>query len=103
MAQLSEADKKLLLGANYREKERLAETSDHKSAQQRITESLRGNCEQIRNYGLMIAGIAAIIVVTNYLQVSGPYERYLGIGMAAVVVVGIICASLAHMAMHRKS
>jgi hypothetical protein len=103
MAQLTEADRKLLLGARYKEAERLAEIADHKSVWQRLTDSLRRNCEQIRNYALMIAGIAAVIVVTNYLQVSGPYERYLGMGMATAVVVGVICAALAHMAMHRKS
>ncbi|MDF2114226.1 hypothetical protein PY365_01465 [Roseiarcaceae bacterium H3SJ34-1] len=102
MAQLSEADKKQLLGENYQEAERLAEISDKRSTQQRATESLRGNCEQVRNYALVIAGIAAIIMVTNYLQVSGPYQPYLGIGMAAAVVAAAICASVAQMVMRRR-
>ena len=103
MAELSESDKKILYGDNYKEAERLAELANTKTAQQRVTESLRGNYEQVRNYGLIIAGIAAIIVVTNYFQISGPYQSVLGIATAIAVVGGVVCASFAQMAMRRHS
>jgi hypothetical protein len=103
MAELSDFDKKVLFGENYKEVERLAELANNKTAQQRLAESLRGHYEQVRNYALVIAGIATIIVVTNYLQISGPYQSVLGIGTAIAVVGGVICASFAQMGMRKHS
>jgi len=102
MAELSDHDKKRLFGDNYKEAERLAELANPKTTQQRVTEALRGNCSQVRNYALIIAGIAAIIAVTNYLQVSGPYQSVLGIATSIAIVGGVACASFAQMAIHRS-
>lgn len=103
MAELSDFDKRVLFGENFKEVERLAELADKKTAQQRLTEASRGKYEQVRNYALVIVGIAAIIVVTNYLQVSGPYQSFLGTATAIIVVVGVICASFAQMQMLKRS
>jgi hypothetical protein len=103
MAELSDFDKKVLFGDDYKEVERLAELANNKTAQQRLAESLRGSYEQVRNYALVIAGIATIIVVTNYLQVSGPYQSFLGIATAITVAGGVICASFAQMRMLKHS
>lgn len=91
MAQLSEADKKLLLGDDYRAAEQAHEQANTKTSLQRFAESLRASCEQMRSSGLVIAGIAAIIAVTNYLQVSGPYQRTLEMAAVTVVAAGILC------------
>jgi hypothetical protein len=103
MAQLSEADKKLLLGENYRAAEQADEQANARTFPQRLTETLRANCEQVRSSALVIAGIAAIIAITNYLQVSGPYQRTLEMAAVTVVAAGIVFASFAHIVMSRHS
>jgi len=103
MAQLSEADKKILLGENYRAAEQAGEQANTKTFLQQLTEALRANCEQLRSSALAIAGIAAIIAVTNYLQVSGPYQGTLEIAAVTVVAAGVACASFAHIVMSRPS
>ncbi|MDF2118821.1 hypothetical protein PY365_24955 [Roseiarcaceae bacterium H3SJ34-1] len=103
MAQLSDADKKLLLGENYKEAEKAADLANTKTAQQRVAETLRANCERVRSSALVLSGIAAIIAVTNYMQVSGPYQRPLGIAATSVVLAGIVCASFAQITLYKNS
>jgi len=103
MAQLSEADKKRIFGENYQEVEKAAELAGTQTALGRMADALRSNCQQVRGYGLVVSCIAAIITVTNYFQVSGPYQRSLGIAATAAVVIGVVCASLAQITLSRSS
>jgi len=102
MAKLSDADKKQFARRELSGSQRLAELSNTKSAQQRVLEARRDNYEHVRNYALITAGIAAIIVVTNYLQMSGPYQPLLGMATEAAAVAAAICTSVAQIAIHRN-
>ncbi len=97
MAELSDADKRVLLGANYLEIEREAaarnnQTSSSQAAADKLKKGL-----QLRNSSGAIALIAALVFVTNYLQMSGPYQPYMSITAAVGAIGAAVIAVYAQM------
>ena len=90
MAELSEKDKRTLLGENYREvlakaeQEGSVKTARHQDWASAIEKSLS---KQFSAAAVMIVG--ALIVVSNYLAVSGPSVMLVGVFGAVIFFAGV--------------
>ena len=97
MAELSDADKRVLLGENYKEIERAAAEASGMNATQEAIEEKRKKIDNVRTSAGVIGLLGTLVFVTNYLQMSGPYQPYMSIAAAIGAVGGIVCAVMAHM------
>ena len=92
MAELSDHDKKILLGPNYKALEEQARRDSGLTDKQHLAESKRGKTTGYRMTGAIFAGLAAIIFVSNHMQASGPYQPNLA---WAAAIVGVLSAAVA--------
>ncbi len=96
MADLSDTDKKILLGENYLEIEKQAALRRNLSQGQEEAEELQKKMLNYRTTAGIIFLLAAVVFITNYLQLSGPYQPYMSIAAAGGTIIGAICAVWAH-------
>lgn len=92
MAELSHRDKVALLGRDYKDAE-IPQTDLLKNPEQIAQEERTKKLTNYRNTAATFAGIAAIIMVTNYKEASGPYQPNLEIAAAVTLVVALVAAA----------
>lgn len=102
MAELSDSDKMILLGKDYKEIERQAQISRGLSESQEIAEARRGKYSTYRTTAAVSAGLAALVFVTNFRQASGPYQPNLGIVAGIAVLLGVAIALYAHVLLRKE-
>jgi len=91
MAELSHHDKVALLGRDYKDAE--TPQADLLTSPVQIAEQERlKKLTNYRNAAAAFAGVAAIIMVSNYKEASGPYQPNLEIAAGATLVVAAIAA-----------
>ena len=91
MAELSHHDKVILLGRDYKDTE-VSQADLHKPSAQILQEERVKKLTNYRNTAAVFAGLAAIVMVSNYREASGPYQLNLGIAAAVTLVVGLLAA-----------
>ncbi len=96
MAELSDADKKILLGENYREIEKQAALNRNLTQGQEEAEELQKKMLNYRTTSGIIFLLASVVFITNYLQLSGPYQPYMSMAAAAGAILSALCGIWAH-------
>lgn len=95
MADLSDADKRALLGKDYKA-ERVER--DIASGVTDATRSAKSKADMLSNVMLTALGfavVALLIFCTNFYSVSGPYNSTLAIGSAIVAIASLAVAAYA--------
>ncbi len=94
MASLSDSDKRILLGENYREIERQEQAASGISDKTRDATATVAKIEGFAMTAVFFTVVSAIIFVTNYYAVSGPYQPTLATMSAVAFVVALVAAVL---------
>ena len=95
MAELSEADKRILLGANYREVEKQEALKSDKTRSAEAASEKLSKLRQYRNTAGVIALLGGLVFATNYLQLSGPFQPNMSIAAAVGMIAGAAIAIFA--------
>lgn len=99
MADLSDHDKRILLGPDYIEKERLEAAEKERRGGKEDPDDVRARWRTWRLGGGGIALIGAILFITHIVQNSVNYDLKLSILGAVVAVAGLAIGAYAHMAL----
>ncbi|MDB5570090.1 MAG: hypothetical protein JWN93_1273 [Hyphomicrobiales bacterium] len=92
MASLSDSDKRILLGENYREIERQEQAASGISDHTRDATASMAKVEGLAMTCVFFAVVAAIIFSTNWFAVSGPYQPTLAMIAGVTFVVAVVAA-----------
>lgn len=95
MAELSDSDKQILLGKDYKAKLLESDRVSGVTDATRAAESKTARLANIRATALGVAAVALLIFGTNFYSVSGPYNSTLSIGSAVVAIASLAIAAYA--------
>ncbi|MDP2358167.1 MAG: hypothetical protein Q8M31_19185 [Beijerinckiaceae bacterium] len=95
MAELSDTDKQILLGKDYKAKMLERDTATGVTDATRDAKSKADMLSNIMVTALGVGAVALLIFGTNFYSVSGPYNSTLSIGSAMVAIASIAIAAYA--------
>ncbi len=101
MVELSDADKKAILGANYKSKSQERDLAIGATDASRLAKENADKAQTISTTAFGVAVVALLILVTNFYSVASPYNPGLAIGCALTVAAAAGIAFIA--ARYRKS
>lgn len=88
MADLSHADKLILLGADYEAEARQTRLDSGVTDERQAKEEAAVKLEGLASGGVYFALVGALILLSNYFAISGPYNGTLTLIAAAMLVGG---------------
>jgi hypothetical protein len=95
MAELSHQDKVTLLGRNYKDNE-IPEVDLRKTPAALARDERLKKLTYYRNTAATVAGLAAIIMISNYKEASGPYQPNLELAAGVTLAVCVLAAAAIH-------
>ena len=90
MADLSEADKKIMFGENYKELELQAQLASGITDRMKRAQESAGKVDGLAKAAMFFGVVAILIMLANYFATSFPYNQNLQIMAAGTLVLSII-------------
>lgn len=96
MADLSDADKKILFGENYKEVAKQAQIASGVTDRMKTAQESAGKMDGLAKAALFFAVIAVLIMFANYFATSFPYSQTLQLMAAGTLALSVAVNFLAN-------
>jgi hypothetical protein len=96
MADLSDADKKILFGENFKEHEKQAQIASGVTDQMKAAQERAAKMDGLAKAAIFFAVVAIMIMFANYFATSFPYSQTLQIMAASTLAASVVVNFLAN-------
>jgi hypothetical protein len=96
MADLSDADKKILFGENFKELEKQAQIANGVTDQMKAAQERAAKMDGLAKAAIFFAVVAIMIMFANYFATSFPYSQTLQIMAASTLAASVVVNFLAN-------
>lgn len=96
MADLSDADKKILFGDNYQELAKQAQIASGVTDRMKAAQESASKMDGLAKAALFFGVIAVLILFANYFATSFPYSQSLQLMAAGTLAISVVVSFLAN-------